>query len=281
MSEDTEVAPEVVSEAREMGWIPKEHFKGDPDKWTDAQTYLERVEHVLPLVKKSRDRLRVELEQTNTRVLTLQQQIKEAQESMEGFKVYHEEDAKRRVEAAKSELRKQLVQAKKDGDVEAEVEITEAMAELRDPPKPTEKKEDPPPNGVDPAFAAALEAWKADGNQWFGVDPEKTAYAQRQATFLNLYRKDLRGREFLDEVTKLVQDKYPDKNSRREAPSKVEGSRPGGHQQNGGKSYADLPADAKAACDKQGAQYQLVGPNRTYKTAKEWQAQYAQDYFAE
>ena len=278
MSEDTEVAPEVITEAREMGWIPKEHFKGDPEKWTDAKTYLDRVEHVLPLVKKSRDRLRIELEQTNTKVLTLQQQINEGREAMDAFQKYHEEDTKRRVEAAKVELRRQLVQAKKDGDVEAEVEITEAMAELREPPK-VNGEEKNKETKVDPAFQAALETWRADGNQWWGVDQEKTAYAQGQAVYLNLFRKDLKGREFLDEVTKLVQDKFPDKNSRRDNPSKVEGARTGASQQNGGKTYADLPADAKAACDKDASK--LVGPTRLYKTAKDWQVQYARDYFAE
>lgn len=283
MAEDTEVAEvpaEIIAEAREAGWRPEDQFKGDKAKWVDAKTYLERAEHVLPIIKKDRDKLRAELASQATKVLTLEGRMKEASESLEGFKKYHEEDVKRRVKQARAELKKQLVQAKKDGDVEAEVQITEDLAELKDPP-PVEKKKEEAAPGVDPAWKAILDEWVVDGNQWYVTDPVKSAYATSIAAFVHQTRRDLTGRDFLDEVAKQVQDKFPDKNQhRREAPDKVEGARPGSRQSNGGNAYADLPADAKAACDRDAEKYKLVGPNKAYKTAKDWQAQYAKDYFS-
>jgi hypothetical protein len=44
------------SEARQQGWMPQEEFKGDPDRWTDAETFVRRADEVLPILKK-RDRI--------------------------------------------------------------------------------------------------------------------------------------------------------------------------------------------------------------------------------
>ena len=63
---------------------------------------------------------------------------------------------------------------------------------------------------------------------------------------------------------------------------KVQGGRgpSGGGGGSGGrqKTYADLPADAKAACDSYASK--LVGPGRAHKDLASWQAQYAKDFFA-
>lgn len=41
-TKQTEVA-DHETKAREMGWTPKEEFKGDPDKWVDAKDWVERA----------------------------------------------------------------------------------------------------------------------------------------------------------------------------------------------------------------------------------------------
>ena len=37
-----EEAPTIENEAREMGWTDKDGFKGDPEKWVDAATFVDR-----------------------------------------------------------------------------------------------------------------------------------------------------------------------------------------------------------------------------------------------
>ena len=34
--QDGEVDQEVLNEAADLGWVPLDKFKGDPDKWVDA-----------------------------------------------------------------------------------------------------------------------------------------------------------------------------------------------------------------------------------------------------
>ena len=47
--------------AREMGWRPKEEFRGEAEKWVDAETFVSRGEHFLP--HPLSDRIRVSREE--------------------------------------------------------------------------------------------------------------------------------------------------------------------------------------------------------------------------
>ena len=47
----------------------------------------------------------------------------------------------------------------------------------------------------------------------------------------------------------------------------------------GGKTYNDLPPDAKIACD--GWSKQLVGEGRRHKTLADWRASYTKTFFEE
>ena len=56
-------APErdYEAEARVQGWRPKEEFKGDEARWTDAETFVKRGEEIMPFVKKENAHLKREL----------------------------------------------------------------------------------------------------------------------------------------------------------------------------------------------------------------------------
>ena len=270
---------EVEDKAKAMGWSPKEEFRGAEDKWVDAETFVERGEHVLPIVRAEKKRLEGEVQRLTGTVSELQRLVQSGQESIEEFKKYHDEDAKRRVEVAVSKLKAEMKSAREDGDIDREIDASTALTELQ------AKREETParkPNGADAPRDYTNEpwfqGWMAE-NKWYGTDVEKTAYAQGQAVFLNMTRKDLRERAYLDEVSKLVQDKYPDINPRRDTPGKVEGPRAGSSQNSSDRSYADLPQDAKAACDKWNDK--LVGAGKSYKTVAEWRKKYVADYYAE
>jgi hypothetical protein len=43
--------PEIAQRAKMMGHIPKEEFRGDPEKWVDADKYVERAENLMPILK--------------------------------------------------------------------------------------------------------------------------------------------------------------------------------------------------------------------------------------
>ena len=88
------------------------------------------------------------------------------------------------------------------------------------------------------------------------------------------------GRTFLDKVAVATANEISRLGGTR-VQAKVEASK-GGSTGNGGtrgKTYADLPADAKAACAS--FERDLVGPNRRYKTVAEWHTAYATQHFQE
>ena len=61
--------------------------------------------------------------------------------------------------------------------------------------------------------------------------------------------------------------------------SKVGESRPSGSPMSGGRgrSFADLPADARDACDRQGRK--LVGEGRAFKDMNAWRSYYVNLYY--
>ena len=45
--QQTEQPRDIEAEARKHGWRPKEEFKGDPARWTDAETFVKRADEVM------------------------------------------------------------------------------------------------------------------------------------------------------------------------------------------------------------------------------------------
>lgn len=290
--EQQQVSPEVDAQAREMGWRPKEEFKGADDKWVDAKTFVERGEHVLPIVKATAERLRKENTALHSRTAELEAAVQAGQESIRALEKYHQDDVKQKVDKARADLREQLKVAIKDGDADAQADATVALSKLdaaetaavdRDDKagdKPARK-----PASKDYTKEPEFVEWTAD-NPWFGPsgDKAKTAIAHQVSFEIKRDNPELRGRAFLDKVTEETNREIARLSGGRQAPArKVEASKGGSGGSSGGngagKSYADLPADAKAAC--KSFEQDLVGANRRYKTQAEWHTAYAKQYFAE
>lgn len=272
---------DIEQAAREMGWRPKEEFKGDPDKWIDATEFVRRGENFVPLLRKENATLKSRLEQQGSKISELESALSEARDAMSAFKEFQTAETRRQVEAARRELVAQIKQAREAGDVDAEVsaqvELTKVNAQLAEKPKedkPAAKQEDKPAPKTDPHY----EAWLAD-NPWFADSPRKRALALGIAEELRAdpANKALVGRAFYDRITEEVDRVFAERKE-----SKVDGGRPAGSASSGGdrkRAYSDLPADAKAVCDRQAER--LVGKGRMFATQDEWRAHYAKVYFSE
>lgn len=273
----------VETTAREMGWRPQEEFRGDTAKWVDAETFVSRGEHFLPIIKADRDRLRAEVANTAAQLAETKQLFTAAQEAIAELRKFHDEDTRRAVDRARKDLVAELKSAREQGDVDREVDVQSQITKID-----AAKAAEPPAPAPKPAPAAATEtkpdpdfiAWEAD-NQWFKTDSRKHALAMGIAEEL---RKDprnatLTGRKFYDRITEEV-DAYLAPAGR---PNAKVGGDAGGRQPGGGpgkrsRSYADLPEDARLACETFAKK--LVGPGRAYKDMAAWQAQYTTSYFA-
>lgn len=279
------------AEAAKMGWVPQERFRGDPAHWVDAKTFVDRGRQFLPLLQANNRKLQTELAASQEEAKRLAGLVESTQASVEELKQFHREDTRHKLEEQKKQLLSQLKAAKKDDDVDAEVEISDQLqrvnsALLQDAAH-KEKKEggkDPEGKGTaakstaadaaqDPAFLAWVER-----NPWFGQDRRKTLIAQAVATDLASQPNRKYGAAFWAALDEELEGDSGAGGSGEPASKVGAGSRGAGSRTNG-RSYKDLPAEARAVCDRQAQQF--VGEGKAFKDAAAWQKHYADVYFAD
>jgi hypothetical protein len=268
---------DVTVKASKMGWVPLEKFKGAPEKWTDAETFVRRGEEIMPILRKNNEKLSNEIVTLRSE---FQSKLNEAQAALTEFQKYHEEDSKRQYERALEKLKSDKKEALSTQDYDAVVEIDEAMKILDEQKKSRQTQQKTPSTQItqDPTQHPEFQQWQKENSDWYGVDKERTAYATAQAAFFRAMNPNLVGREFLDKVTEEVEQRFGLPNKEKKV-DRVEGSRQSSSRNGGAKSYADLPPDAKASCDKFGAR--LTGEGKAFKTMADWRKQYVRDYFGE
>lgn len=237
-------ARETEASARAQGWRPKDQFTGDPDKWVDASTFVDRGNSFKSnLVQK---------------VATLEKQIADFKGTAAQFNKYHQETmAKKDKELANTirQLKIQKSEATSDGDHAAAVELEDRIDTLnqeRDEAKRLEKE------ALEQAQAAAAEsqvdpvliAWVADGNEWFDNDPKLRRYAMSVAEELRANGSKLAGRAFLDRILLEVKTDFPEKftNPNRLRAGAVDNG--AGGRSSGGRTAADLPAEDRTLMNK-------------------------------
>lgn len=274
--------PAVESEARNMGWLPKDQFKGNPDQWVDADEFVERGKHVMPLLLANNKRLQRELLTRDAQIATLAEQLNGATSAIQKLEKHYTEANKRAVENAKSQLKAELRQARENNDVDAEFDIREKIDQLNAASAKAEDANPAPAKSVAPAPALDPEFvdWKAR-NDWFGVDAKRTKEIMRIGEDLRDEGNDLVGAAFLDECVRILNERNKPATPKHEAPvSKVDGVSRGARTGNGGrKSFNDLPPEARQACLDDADD--LVGKNKRFSNLKDWQDHYTSIYFSQ
>lgn len=281
----------TIKEAREMGWTPKEQFKGDPEKWVDADEFVERGQHLMPILRKTNERLKRELKDRDTRIDTLTTEVQNVRGTLDRLDAHYSAANKRAAEQAIASLKNQIKEAREEGDVDKEVEVLRQIGLAQDEVRKLEdeaekrkkEKENPDPNkgktkdtprdGLDPK----LQEWQ-DENPWFGTDAKKTKQFNRIAEDLREEVGDeLVGVPFLKKCEALWEEQFGDN----PPPDKTDtGNRSGGGQGGDGKvkGWNQLPKEAKDIC--MADVPMLVGPDKKFKTVGEWQAEYVRIYNA-
>jgi len=236
--EQQQVDPIVEQEARLLGWQPLENYKGDPKNWKSAEDYLEHGRQVNAYLRRDLDRFRQELRSKTD-------ELNQLKEVTNKFAEYHSQTEERAYKKALADLRKERVEAYKEGDYNKVQEIEDQLDELRDN-KPSKAPVVPQKQDVvqpDPAFVE----WHAQ-NSWYGTDPELTSIADAYSNVIGKANPYLRGTEFLLEVTRKVQEKFPEKFG---SPTRTVAKPNRERSVNNGskKGFDDLPDDAKKACN--------------------------------
>jgi hypothetical protein len=251
-----EAQQQVETRARAMGWTPKDEFKGDPAKWRDAAEFVERGESLLPLVKAQNKRL--------------EREVAELKQTTREMGDYLSKTEQRAYERALADLKQQRKEALAAGDGDAFEKADEQIKTVeREAAEKAAKRAEKANDGPDPVYAE----WELR-NPWL-KDSELSEYAEFAAQRLRANGEKATGAEFLDLVTAKVKAQFPAKftNPRRETAQAVEGAAPAARR--GGKSYADMPADARAACDRM-AKNGFPGDE---KAQAQFKAQYVKQHF--
>lgn len=280
------LSEETLREAKNMGWVPKEQFRGNLDHWVEADEFLEKSKHVLPLLTANNKRLKSELQTRDQRINGLEQRLLESQKAIEALEQHYTAANKRVAQQTRTRLLQELKSAKEEDDVEKEVLIQDQLDDLKESikdaeKKAEEKKETPASKGgtFEGALSPSFKAWQEE-NEWFGKDKKKTKEIVRIAEDLRDDGNELQGREFFEECTRILEDRETRVRGNGNT-SKVDGgSARGGRGSGGGgeKSFVSLPKEAKQACwdDVE----VLVGEGKLYKTKGDWEKEYARIYYS-
>jgi len=272
---ESAATPDQQDAATKIGWIPPERYKGDPERFVDADEYIKRGETVLPIVKEQNKRLQNELAQVKAQSVQQAAALKQAQVAIEQIEERHSVATQKAVERARAEVKAQLARASESGDHEGVAELTDQLTQLNTAEKQVTQQTPAAPAPFVPP--PDLSEWNAE-NPWFGKDRRKTALALGIAQDLREGGEKSIGKDFFTLVSAEVDKVFAPKV---ETPAfdKVEGARNGGtgERQSGKKSWANLPAEAKAACKADARNF--VGADKRYKTEAEWNNRYAEIYF--
>jgi len=243
--------------ARRMGWIPEEEFKGHPDRWVDAETYIRNAENVLPHLRGTMNVLERKAASQERIIKELNEKLDGLRGDMSEFVQFSKQAEERAYAKAVKELQAKQRSAVLEGDVaafdavsaELEQHIAQHPAVTGKPKTGGEEKKEVVKNPwID---EKALAEWEQE-NKWYFEEPEMAIYADQMDRWLD--RKEgtkISHAERLAKITELVKTKFPEKweNPKRKTAPAVTGSE-ASPADNGKRSYANLPPDAKALCDK-------------------------------
>lgn len=252
------------TEASRMGWADEESWKGDPEQWVDAKTFVKRGDEFLPYLKADRNRLLSEVQKLNQKMSDRDKRFEQYQEHQKSLL----DIEKKRKDAALLSLKEQKKAAIDDNDGELVVALEDQMKAIEEITIPEIKEE---PVEENPKEHPDFVTWRSD-NDWYVNDPVLETYANGVAGRLMERGTTLKGRAFLDEVTKTVKQEMAHKftNPKRKKPGTVAPNRT--QPQNKKKGFADLPAEAKQACEG-------FVEEGLYANTPEGRDEYAAEYF--
>ena len=243
----------IEQDARVFGWVPKEEFRGAEETWVDAETFVKRGKEINPILRANNERLKKEMATEREKH---DREMNELKKSAEEFKQFQKDTFERKqkeLETELSDLKSQRKEAIRDGDADLVVELEDRIEEVKE--EKAKKVEAPvvaeAPKQEEVKLDPALSDWMESNKTWFGPDIEATEIANGIGASIRRQFPGLHGKAFLDKLDEKLKQRVPElyKNQNQER-SPVEGSSSRGAPQSGKKSYDNLPAEAKAACDK-------------------------------
>lgn len=246
--------------ARRMGWVPENEWEDSsaarsgrprPREFKSAEDYVNAIESKLPVVVERNRFLDGVVVDLQRELKTVRDQLGSTSQLVEDLHKEAKSVGQRAYEKAKRELEAKRDAAAKTADVEAHTAAVRELDELeraKPAPAPERKTEEKPAERQQQQFqpSAEMERWVAE-NPWFRTDPKMAKVA------INLF--DINVTDGMSEADSLravrqeMERRYPDRfeNPRRSEPGSVREPGGGRDRKKQGRTFDDLPAEAKAA----------------------------------
>lgn len=241
VEEGTEAVDPAEQEASAQGWAPKDQWRGDPEKWIDAETFLDKGKKIQAIQKERNDHLTKEVKELRGLIVEQRDMAKKAR--LQGYKQALEEIEQRQLQAVQDVDENEFKKAKADEKrILGQIEEEHKQPEVKEP-------------DTDPEY----ESWLED-NPWFMEDVDLQDFAR--ATSIRIQNQTgLGGRKLYDEVTKKVKSAWPQKfgNPRRNDPPSVENGGKSSTKKKSGRTFDDMPPSAKDSFGKLQKQFKAQG----------------------
>lgn len=232
------------ADARGMGWVPEDDFKGDKSRWKDAKTFVEDGETILPIVrsqlKRSEEERKKDKEDFDKRIARSERMAEVA--------------LKREQERHATELAS-IKQQKRDAVAAGDTATFDALEKQEE-----SLKANPPEADEKPAKELTAEdntrQWAKD-NTWFNDDFGMTKHAIEWSQWNAEKNPNISFEDNMKALDKEMRKTFPQKFSTTTTPAANahaavdSGGAFTGIGRKAGKTFADLPREAKEA----GARY--------------------------
>lgn len=205
-----EVADDPIANlASELGWVPKESFKGDPEKWRPADEFI----------RAGRDIQK-----------TLSSELRSVKQEVERFGRVASEITADRVRQRDEYWQQQHAKAVDEGDHAA------ANLAVQERQKLAQTQTAAPPAGVNEWIGR---------NQWFNTD--RAAQLRAQEVTERLSKQGVSVSEQLEAAERIVRKEFPEHfpTKAKDPPSTQTGSSRKAAPSNRAKGFADMPAESQ------------------------------------
>ncbi len=197
----------VASLAQEMGWVPKEQFKGDPEQWRDASTFIRAGKDIQKSMSREMKELRSTVDNmARTSTSLFQQQMQAEREKLEA----------------------KFAAAVDDGDHQEAFKLSRQIEEVVKPVN----------NGPPPEVAAF-----AERNAWFNSDPLARQLAIETSD--RLHKQGYSTAEQLQHAERAVRKQFPEHFPAPAKPQAHVGAPARTASTSRKQGFADLPAAAQ------------------------------------
>lgn len=229
-------------EAGAKGWVPKEKYKGDPDKWVDADTFLDRGKNFTKALQR--------------KIADLERQAEDFQGTKAAFAKFQAESLAAK-EAEISALirvlkrdRNEAIRNGEDSEAEAYEDRITRAEHNREVTKQAFEQVTAPPQQAAQQIDPVLSTW-IEENPWYGDSPKMQAYCNEIGQELKAKGDKSFGAAFLAKVKAIVMEDFPQKfkNENRDRAGAVESNTRNGASAaigSPGRRAADLPASDRA-----------------------------------